>query len=243
MTGYARDEVVPFNCNFLQGEGTDPATVDRIRRSIRQERDSTELILNYRKDGTPFWNLIYISPLRSQDGSIKYFIGGQIDVTRILNVDLGVPEFMNESQLSAPQIPGHNRRASIMAGQNRGFSSLPRRRSSFCSSAPSDVRQNTLTRRNNTMPRTREGKDAPSDAASIQTPVPLERQDSKVKRMFSKFKGFVKEKFTKTPKEDEKKDDEYVTELEAILLNGPLQLQEKLDSFYGAYSKVWISQI
>ena len=58
LTGYERDEVMGRNCRFLQGEGTDPAAVDQMRAAIRDEVDINLDILNYRKDGRPFWNAL-----------------------------------------------------------------------------------------------------------------------------------------------------------------------------------------
>lgn len=45
------------NCRFLQGAGTSQATVARIRQACKYGLPLTELILNYRKDGVPFWSL------------------------------------------------------------------------------------------------------------------------------------------------------------------------------------------
>ncbi len=56
LTGYARDEVIGRNCRFLQGPDTDPAAVKRLREAITHGRDTVETLLNYRRDGTPFWN-------------------------------------------------------------------------------------------------------------------------------------------------------------------------------------------
>ncbi|RKQ91231.1 PAS domain S-box-containing protein [Solirubrobacter pauli] len=81
MTGYAADEVLGRNCRFLQGEGTDPAAIDELRRAIADERPTTVEVLNYRKDGSPFWNQVYITPVRDGDGHVVHFIGLQIDVT------------------------------------------------------------------------------------------------------------------------------------------------------------------
>ena len=55
MTGYAREEALGRNCRFLQGPDTDSGTVDAIHL-VQSQGGSKELILNYKKDGTPFWN-------------------------------------------------------------------------------------------------------------------------------------------------------------------------------------------
>jgi PAS domain S-box-containing protein len=64
VTGYNRSEVIPRNCRFLQGPQTDRTTVRRVQEAIRGERETVELILNYKKSGAPFWNLLYIGEYR-----------------------------------------------------------------------------------------------------------------------------------------------------------------------------------
>ncbi len=81
MTGYPADEVLGRNCRFLQGEDTDEAAIDELRRAIADERPATVELVNYRKDGTPFLNQLHISPVRDGDGRLVHFVGVQIDVT------------------------------------------------------------------------------------------------------------------------------------------------------------------
>ena len=81
LTGYSVTDVLGRNCRFLQGPGTDPATVDTLRTAIREKREVTVQLLNYRKDGTPFWNRLAITPVRGNSGAVTHFIGVQSDVT------------------------------------------------------------------------------------------------------------------------------------------------------------------
>ena len=81
LTGYERHEVNGRNCRFLQGPDTDPATVMTIRRAIEARTDVTVDILNYRKDGTSFWNGLYLSPVPDGLGNVRYFFASQIDAT------------------------------------------------------------------------------------------------------------------------------------------------------------------
>lgn len=62
-TGYGSDEVLGRNCRFLQGPDTDRATVDAVIAALEAEREITVELLNYRKDGSTFWNQLYISPI------------------------------------------------------------------------------------------------------------------------------------------------------------------------------------
>ncbi|MEM6503399.1 MAG: GAF domain-containing protein [Cyanobacteria bacterium P01_C01_bin.89] len=81
MTGYGRSEVVGRNCRFLQGPDTHGPDVERLRLAVRAGDDCTVTLLNYRKDGTPFWNRLTISPVRNDNGVLTHYIGVQTDVT------------------------------------------------------------------------------------------------------------------------------------------------------------------
>jgi PAS domain S-box-containing protein len=80
-TGYTSEEVLGDNCRFLQGPGTDRATVDRVRAGLAARTTVGETLLNYRKDGTPFWNQLVISPITDARGDVTHFVGVQADVT------------------------------------------------------------------------------------------------------------------------------------------------------------------
>ena len=85
LTGYERDEIMGQNCRFLQGVDTDRGAVRQIRDSIVENRDIAIDLLNYRKDGTPFWNALYISPVINEAGETLYFFASQLDVTDRVN--------------------------------------------------------------------------------------------------------------------------------------------------------------
>ena len=80
-TGYDRDEVLGRNCRFLQGPDTDPAAVQAIREALEARRPVTVDILNYRKDGTPFWNRLRIRPMFGDAGELESFVGVQNLIT------------------------------------------------------------------------------------------------------------------------------------------------------------------
>ena len=86
LTGYSADEVIGRNCRFLQGEGTSPDAVAAIREALAEERDFEIEILNYRKDGSAFWNQLGLSPVHGDDGRLLYVFGSQIDVTEFRKV-------------------------------------------------------------------------------------------------------------------------------------------------------------
>lgn len=81
MTGYTQEDVIGKNCRFLQGRDSDPAIVAKIRRHLEEQRDVHVTLCNYRKDGTPFWNDLYVSPVRDQEGHVTHFVGVQHDIS------------------------------------------------------------------------------------------------------------------------------------------------------------------
>jgi PAS domain S-box-containing protein len=81
LTGYSEREVLGRNCRFLRGPDTDPYITAKIREAIRLEIAFRGEILNYRKDGTPFWNQLTLSPIKDHGGKTIFFIGIQQDVS------------------------------------------------------------------------------------------------------------------------------------------------------------------
>ncbi len=81
VTGYGPEEIIGYNCRFLQGAETDRSVVAEMRECFAQRRTFQGVLLNYRKDGSPFWNELTIAPVFDQDGRLINFAGLQIDVT------------------------------------------------------------------------------------------------------------------------------------------------------------------
>ena len=81
LTGYDVNEIIGRNCRFLQGPETDMAAVARIRAAIKARWNITEELVNYRKDGTMFWNALFVNPVFDRGGRLVYFFGTQFDVT------------------------------------------------------------------------------------------------------------------------------------------------------------------
>jgi PAS domain S-box-containing protein len=90
LTGYTAAEALGRNCKFLQGPQTDPDTIEEIRAALAAERDCTVEILNYRRDGEPFWNRLSITPVRDGDDVVTHYIGIQSDVTERRNAEDGL---------------------------------------------------------------------------------------------------------------------------------------------------------
>lgn len=81
LTGYTLDQVLGRNCRFLQGPETDPNAVEKIRKSIEDGTDMSVCLLNYRVDGTTFWNQFFIAALRDAEGNITNYVGVQCKVS------------------------------------------------------------------------------------------------------------------------------------------------------------------
>ncbi|CZR66180.1 related to nonphototropic hypocotyl protein 1 [Phialocephala subalpina] len=83
-TQYGMSYVLGRNCRFLQGPKTNPFSVRRIREKIEAGVEHCEVFLNYRRDGSPFMNLLMCAPLCDSRGTIRYFIGAQVDVSGLV---------------------------------------------------------------------------------------------------------------------------------------------------------------
>lgn len=77
LTGYGTEVSVGRNCRFLQGEGTDPDDLQTLRDKLAQKEEFAIELLNYKADGTPFLNRIFISPLFGDDGEVEFYVGIQ----------------------------------------------------------------------------------------------------------------------------------------------------------------------
>ncbi|CAN1305121.1 PHOT2 [Linum perenne] len=82
MTGYSSKEVIGRNCRFLQGPETDEEEVGKIRSAVKSGKSYSGRLLNYKKDGTPFWNLLTVTPIKDDLGNTIKFIGMQVEVSK-----------------------------------------------------------------------------------------------------------------------------------------------------------------
>lgn len=74
LTGYTREQVLGRNCRFLQGAGTDRRAIDVIRTAVANGTDATVCLMNYKADGTPFWNQLFVAALRDADDCIVNYV-------------------------------------------------------------------------------------------------------------------------------------------------------------------------
>jgi len=87
ITGYELEEAIGRNCRFLQGRNTSPKAVEKIRQCLRLGIDERIILKNYRKDGTEFWNELFLSPVRDNQGELTHCIGVQTDITQRMDAD------------------------------------------------------------------------------------------------------------------------------------------------------------
>ena len=81
LTGYSADEVLYQDCRFLQSGDRDQPGLERIRQALGKGQPCREVLRNYRKDGSHFWNELSITPVFNDSDQLTYFIGVQKDVT------------------------------------------------------------------------------------------------------------------------------------------------------------------
>ncbi|PSN72992.1 hypothetical protein BS50DRAFT_582591 [Corynespora cassiicola Philippines] len=106
-TQYGREYVIGKNCRFLQGPKTQQAAVKRISHALRNGQEVCEILLNYRRDGSPFLNLVMMAPLMDARGKVRYFIGCQIDISKLIEGGQGLESFhtLLEREKERPETP------------------------------------------------------------------------------------------------------------------------------------------
>ena len=87
ITGYSAAAAIGRNCRFLQGDDTDPNHSRLIGEALREEKDVSIDILNYRADGTKFLNRLMITPLYDGEDRLQCFLGVQRDMSEGANAE------------------------------------------------------------------------------------------------------------------------------------------------------------
>lgn len=81
LTGYTSEEILYQDCRFLQSGDRDQDALQLIREALDSGGSCREILRNYRKDGTPFWNELSLSTVKNPSDGQTYFVGVQKDVT------------------------------------------------------------------------------------------------------------------------------------------------------------------
>lgn len=106
VTGYKTNEIIGQNCRFLQGEKTSREDVARVRKAIKEEQSIIVELLNYRKDGKPFWNELSMYPIFVPSEDKMYFVGVQQDISHRKSEETRSEDYKQEaSLLSTPFVP------------------------------------------------------------------------------------------------------------------------------------------
>ncbi|PYZ92059.1 biphenyl 2,3-dioxygenase [Salipaludibacillus keqinensis] len=106
LTGYSQEEVIGHNCRFMQGEKTDPAAVDKIRQAVEKFEPVSVEILNYKKNGDPFWNLLHLDPIYLEEEDQYYIVGIQKDISDFKQAEEKISTYNREIELlSTPLVP------------------------------------------------------------------------------------------------------------------------------------------
>ena len=80
LTKYSLDDIIGRNCRFMQGPRTDPEQLGVLRKGIIEGKDTSVTLMNYKKDGTAFWNQIFVAGLKNAVGKIVNYVGVQTEV-------------------------------------------------------------------------------------------------------------------------------------------------------------------
>ncbi|MGF1472784.1 MAG: PAS domain-containing protein, partial [Rubrobacteraceae bacterium] len=105
ITGYPAEEVLGYNCRFLQGEDREQAALEEVRTAVREEHDCRVVLRNHRKDGAPFWIELHISPVHDEKGRLVNFVGVQNDVSERRGLEDALRK--REEQLRLAMRAGH----------------------------------------------------------------------------------------------------------------------------------------
>ena len=111
MTGYSSDEILYQDCRFLQAGDRDQPALALIRDALNLRRSCREVLRNYRKDGTPFWNELSLSTVLNENDQQTYIVGVQKDVSAQVRAEQRVQKLENQvaelqAQVSALQATG-----------------------------------------------------------------------------------------------------------------------------------------
>lgn len=104
LSGYDANDILYRDCRFLQGDDRDQPARARIRQALDSRQPCREILRNYRKDGTVFWNELSITPVFNEADQLTYFIGIQKDVTLQVEAQKRVAELERELADARAQI-------------------------------------------------------------------------------------------------------------------------------------------
>lgn len=104
LTGYEADEILYQDCRFLQAGDREQPGLAAIREAVQANTPCRQILRNYRKDGSAFWNELSITPVFNEGDQLTYFIGIQKDVTPEVEAKQRVQELEAEVQQLRKQL-------------------------------------------------------------------------------------------------------------------------------------------
>lgn len=96
LTGYTSEEILYRDCRFLQGSDRDQPGLAAIREAVKTQQPCRQIIRNYRKDGSSFWNELSITPVFNEGDQLTYYIGIQKNVTEQVHAQQRVKQLEAE---------------------------------------------------------------------------------------------------------------------------------------------------
>ncbi|MDP4552246.1 PAS domain-containing protein [Alkalihalobacillus macyae] len=106
LSGYSSEEILGYNCRFLQGDDTDPQEIKKLRIAIKNKEKVKVEIKNYRKNGQAFWNELQVYPVYIESEHQTYFVGVQQDVTKRKEAEERSDLYLDQvKSLSTPIVP------------------------------------------------------------------------------------------------------------------------------------------
>ena len=111
LTGYEKHEIIGSNCRFMQGDNTGQDDIAELRQAITERKPVETTLLNYRKDGSPFYNHLILTPVSTND-TVTHYIGFQQDVTKKRKAE----QFLEESKQRAEE--SARLKSSFLAGMS-----------------------------------------------------------------------------------------------------------------------------
>jgi PAS domain S-box-containing protein len=122
ISGYTADEVMGRNCRFLQADDREQPALDELREALTEARECRVVLRNYRKDGTPFWNELYVSPVHDEEGRLTNFVGVQNDITHRRRIEEERDALLVKEQLARSEAVEVRRRLALLAAAGPSLS-------------------------------------------------------------------------------------------------------------------------
>ena len=122
ISGYTADEVLGRNCRFLQADDREQPALYELREALTEARECRVVLRNYRKDGTPFWNELYVSPVHDEEGRLTNFVGFQNDITHRRKIEEERDALLVKEQLARSEAVEVRRRLALLAAAGPSLS-------------------------------------------------------------------------------------------------------------------------